>query len=268
MGSTYRRAGFSISTLNKKKQINKRWACGAECREADTGRCQETGNLLRDWRFGHAWWKNREANAIEKLILSLSLHGCLSVLACLGASSMQISVLWSTTGTEFIPVPFHQGWLNTIRSQNISPVIDSARWRSPRNKCVVREIHLATFDVIMLEHCHWRKAQSQSKSWGSCLGFCRAQWAKRCSHRAKFITAIPNAANHTKNLHTCGPFRCFEFKWLKMVDYFLSHNIVKLCLLSFVCGFKTFSPLVNRENIYMRIGVLNGAGLIWSLTAS
>lgn len=36
MGSSYKRAGFSISTGNMKKLINKKWACGAECREADT----------------------------------------------------------------------------------------------------------------------------------------------------------------------------------------------------------------------------------------
>lgn len=45
----------------------------------------------------------------------------------------------------------------------ISSVIDSARWRSRGDKCGVREINLATFEVIMLRHCHWRKALSKSK---------------------------------------------------------------------------------------------------------
>ena len=40
---------------------------------------------------------------------------------------------------------------------NISAVIDSARWRSLGNKCVVREIRLAAFDVIMSRRCHWRE---------------------------------------------------------------------------------------------------------------
>lgn len=56
----------------------------------------------------------KEADAIERLILSSSLHRCLSVSACLGILSMQISALWSAPGTEFIPVLFHSSWLNTI----------------------------------------------------------------------------------------------------------------------------------------------------------
>lgn len=37
MGSSYKRTSFSIFRGNKKKQINRRWTCGAECTEADTG---------------------------------------------------------------------------------------------------------------------------------------------------------------------------------------------------------------------------------------
>lgn len=46
---------------------------------------------------------------------------------------------------------FHSIMTHQVWSSNISSVIDSARWRSLGNKCVVREIHLAIVDVIMLK---------------------------------------------------------------------------------------------------------------------
>lgn len=147
-------------------------------------RCQETGRLLRDWRFGRVGLEEIKKRQLRSSFFHVS--PCLSCCVRLpGLPVMQSSVLWSAT--DFIPVPFGYGWLNMISS-----VIDSARWERVGNKCVVREIRLALFHLIMLKHCHWWK------SLRSCLWFCRAQWAERGSHTATVIAVIPIGVIHIK----------------------------------------------------------------------
>lgn len=63
-------------------------------------RCQETGNFLRHWRFGHAWWKtvSGKCNGEAHLVL---VSWYVLTLACCYILSIQISVLWSATEAEF-----------------------------------------------------------------------------------------------------------------------------------------------------------------------
>lgn len=171
--------------------------------------CQETGDLLRDWRFSHAWWQSTTANAIEKLILSLSLNSCLPA-SCLCRSQY----FDPRPEQEFIPVPFRSGWLNVIPKH----FLGNRFWRNLGNKCVVGEILLATFDAIMLRHCHWRGAPSKSSGRGS-FWFCRAQRPERGSHGAWDIAVIPTGAVHTGNAQSYGPFRGSRYNWLELVRY-------------------------------------------------
>lgn len=152
--------------------------------------------------------KQRGRCSWEAHFSSSSLRHCLSVSACLGILSMPISVSWSVPGTDLILVPFSQR-LTKYDPQNISVVIDSARWRSLGNKCVVREIYLAAFDVIMLEHRHWRNAASKSEGCGSCQWFC---------HSYRVIAVIPSRAVILKNLLTLGLIHCCGYKWEEKID--------------------------------------------------
>ncbi len=93
------------------------------------------------------------------------------------------------------------------------------------NKCIVREIHLATFDVIMLKRFYWRRAKSKSKSWGFCLWFCH-------SHIVTVITVISSGTIHTKNVHTYGPFQYCGCWCQEILNYIIIHNTVKMCFLS------------------------------------
>lgn len=163
----------------------------------------------------------------EAPISSSSLRRCLSVSACLGILSMQISVPWSVPGTELILVPFSQR-LTKYDPRNISVVIDSARWRSLGNKCVVREIYLAAFDVIMWERRHWRNVASKSEGCGSCQWFC---------HSYRVIAVIPSRAVLLKNHFTLGPIHCCGYEWEEKIDRLLSHNTVKLFLLPISTSF-------------------------------
>lgn len=158
--------------------------------------------------------KQRGGCSWEAHISTSSLRRCLSLSACLGILSMQISVPRSVPGTEFILVLFSQR-LTKYDPQNISAVIDSARWRSLGNKCVVREIYLAAFDVIMWERRHWRNAASKSEGCGSCQWFC---------HSYRVIAVIPSRAVLLKNRFTLGPIHCCGYEWEEKIDLVFCHT--------------------------------------------
>lgn len=151
MGSSYKQASISISTGNMKKQVNKKVGLWCRVQGGRYRRCQETGNLLRDWRFGHAWWKKVRGKCNWEAHLVL-VSPWLSFGVCLPVHLAYADLSTLIRGWDRIRHCSISQWLTKCNPQSFP------RWILPDGEFVETNVLLATFDVIMLKHWNWRKA--------------------------------------------------------------------------------------------------------------